>query len=145
MEAINSKISTTTKIWHYTNIYDSVIGNNCNIGSYCEISGAVIGNNVRVGAFGFICWGTTIEDDVFIGPRITILHDKYPPSKGKNWERIIIKRGAVIGGNVTILPGVTIGENALIGAGSVVTKDVLPNTTVIGNPAKEHIKKSKVA
>ena len=124
-----------TKIWKYCNIYDSEIGDNCNIGSYTEISGAKIGNNVRIGAFTFICKMVTIEDNVFIGPRVTFLHDKYPPSHGVHWKEIIVKEGAVIGGGAIILPGVTIGRNALIGAGSIVTKDVPDNVTVIGNPA----------
>lgn len=129
-------IGKGTKIWNYTNIYNSTIGENCNIGSYCEISGAVIGDNVKIGAFGFLCMGVEIEDNVFIAPRVTILHDKYPPSKGKGWEKVLIKKGAKIGGNVTILPGVTIGENTLIGAGSVVTKDIPDNSLAYGNPAR---------
>lgn len=136
MEPINTKIGRKTKIWNYTNIYDSEIGEYCNIGSYTEISSARIGNNVRIGAFGFICPRVIIEDDVFIAPRVTFLHDKYPPSKGIGWEDIIVKKGAKIGGNVTILPGVTIGENALVGAGSVVTKDVPAYSVVYGNPAR---------
>lgn len=132
----NAKIGPGTKIWHFVNIYDSTIGDNCTIGSYTEIGGAVIGNNVRIEANVFICRGTTVEDDVFIGPGTRTLNDKYPPSGGKKWQPVIIKRGARIGGGVIILPNVTIGEHALIGAGSVVTKNVEAYKIVKGNPAK---------
>jgi acetyltransferase-like isoleucine patch superfamily enzyme len=111
------------------------------IAPFVEIqSGAKIGNNVRVSSHSFICTGVNIEDDVFIGHGVVFTNDKDPTAKAaveKTWkmERTIVKRGASIGSNATILP-VTIGENALVGAGSVVTKDVPPNTIVAGNPAK---------
>ena len=141
METINyiqmdSVFGLGTKIWKYTNIYDSEIGDNCSIGSYTEIGNAKIGNNVRIGAYCFLCKGVEIEDDVFLAPRVTFLHDKYPPSGGEYWGKILVKKGAVIGGNATVLPNVTIGKNAVIGAGSVVTKDVAEGITVIGNPAR---------
>jgi len=96
-----------------------------------------IGNKVSIQAFTFIPTGVTIEDDVFLGPRVTFLNDFYPPSYGKHWRNTIVKKGAAIGGGAIVLPGVTVGEHALVGAGSVVTKDVGDNIIVCGNPAHE--------
>lgn len=119
-----------------SNIQDCTIGEGCKIHSHVWIgNGVVIGDRVKIQAFSFIPTGVTIEDDVFIGPRVTFTNDKYPPS-GK-WSNTIVKKGASIGACATILPGITIGENAKVGAGAVVTKDVPPNTTVVGIPAKE--------
>ena len=133
-----------TKIWepHLSNIHpDVVIGEDCVIHSHVWIGAGVnIGNNVKIQAFTFIPTGVTIEDNVFIGPHVVFTNDKYPPSQGKGWLPTYVKRGAVIGANATILPGITIGENSKIGAGSVVTKSISPNTTACGNPAKVHNK-----
>ena len=125
------------RIWQYTNIYNSaLIGRNCSIGCFCEIGkDVVIGDNVRIGAYTFIPEGVTIEDDVFIAPKVCFVNDKFPPSHGKSWEKTLIKKGAVIGANSTILP-IVIGERALIGAGSVVTKDIPPDEVWCGCPAK---------
>lgn len=134
----NCTIGKNTKIWDYVNLYGCSIGNNCMIGSFVEIqSGARIGNNVRVQSHSFICDGVTIEDDCFIGHHVVFINDNYPKS-GKPWKLlpVSVKKGASIGSNTTILGGITIGENALIGAGSVITKDVPPNAVVAGNPAK---------
>jgi acetyltransferase-like isoleucine patch superfamily enzyme len=97
----------------------------------------VIGDNCKIKAFVFIPTGVTIEDDVFIGPNVTFTNDKYPKTRGV-WEllEIRIKKGASIGANAIILPGLTIGEYALVGAGSVVTKDVPDYATVSGSPAR---------
>ena len=129
----------STIVYDYCTIGKEVeIGEHTVIGSHSVILGkVVIGSNVRIQSFAFIPSGTTIEDEVFIGPRVTILNDKYPPSKGKHWLPVVICKGAIIGGNVTILPGVYIGKEAFIGAGSVVTKNVKSKTRVYGNPARE--------
>jgi len=126
------------KIWDNCIISPEVtIGKYSSIGACSHILGNVkIGENVNIQSFAFIPSGTIIGDNVFIGPRVTILNDKYPPSKGKYWLPVFIDNGVVIGGNVTILPGVTIGKNSIIGAGSIITRDVPANVTVFGNPAK---------
>lgn len=134
----NVKIGNGTKIWHYTNLFNCEIGDNCIIGSYTEIGQDVkVGNNCKIEAYVFIPKGVIIEDDVFIGPHVVFINDKNPKASGE-WvlKETLVKRGASIGSNSTIICGVTIGENALVGAGSVVTKDVPPNTVVVGNPAK---------
>ena len=134
-------IGKNTRIWEYTNIYGCQIGNDCNIGSFVEIQNEVIiGNNVTISTHSFICSLVIIEDDVFVGHGVMTINDIKPPSfkrtgSKKDWKNTRIKKGAVIGSNVTLLP-VTIGENAQIGAGSVVTKNVPDNCVVAGNPAK---------
>lgn len=134
-EVQSENIGYDTKIWQFCVVLPGAkIGNNCNICSHCFIENKVdIGNNVTIKCNVQIWDGIVIEDDVFIGSNVTFCNDRYPKSHNKNWnlESIIIKRGASIGSNSTILPGVTIGENAIIGAGTVVTKDVPANTTVI--------------
>jgi len=136
-EIKNCKIGKNTKIWHFVNLYDCEIGDNCVIASFVEIGKAKIGNNCRIEAYVFIPEGVTIEDDVFIGPHVCFINDKYPKSKGE-WKlkKTIVKKGASIGANATILCGIKIGKNSLIGAGSVVTKDVPDDVLVVGNPAK---------
>lgn len=131
----STNIGTNTDIWQYCVILPNAqIGNNCNICSHCFIENKVkIGNNVTIKS-GVQLWdGVTIEDNVFVGPNVTFCNDKYPKSKNTNFklDPILIKKGASIGANSTILPGVVIGENAMIAAGSVVTKDVPANTTYI--------------
>lgn len=125
-------IDPSVKIHNFCEIKGNVtIGKNSVIGSHSVILGDVtIGENVRIQSFAFIPSGTEIAGNVFIGPRFTVLNDKYPPSKGWHWKPVIIKAGAVIGGDVTILPGVVIGAGAKIGAGTVVTKNVEPETTI---------------
>lgn len=137
----SKNIGKDTNIWQYCVILpEAKIGKNCNICSHCFIENEVsVGNNVTIKC-GVQLWdGIMIEDDVFIGPNVTFCNDKYPKSKNKNWkkENILIKKGASIGANATILPGVIIGENAMVGAASVVTKDVKDGSTVVGNPARE--------
>ena len=139
------ELDNGTVIWHpeLSNISENaVIGENCRIHSHVWIGDNVrIGNRCKIEAFAFIPPGVTLEDDVFIGPHVCFTNDKRPPSHGKEWSETVVRKGASIGANSTILPGITIGENAMIGAGSVVTKDVVPETTVVGNPAKPMIKK----
>jgi len=132
------KIGKNTKIWDFVNLYGCEIGNNCVIGSFVEIGKDVkIGNNCKIEKGVFIPTGVTIEDNVFVGPHVVFTNDKYPKATGK-WKlaNTLISRGASIGANSTIVCGVKIGENALIGAGSVVTKDVPPGMIAAGNPAK---------
>lgn len=131
----SSKIGENTNIWQFCVVLpEAQIGDNCNICSHCFIENEVkIGNNVTLKNGVFLYDGITVEDDVFIGPNATFCNDRYPKSKNKDFklEPILIKKGASIGANATILPGVTIGENALIGAGAVVTKDIGDNERFI--------------
>lgn len=132
----SKNIGEGTNIWQYCVVLEgAVIGSNCNICSHCFIENDVkVGNNVTVKC-GVQLWdGVEIEDDVFIGPNVTFCNDRYPKSRNKNFklEKVVVKKGASIGANATILPGVTIGENAMVGAGALVTKDVDRDCTVIG-------------
>ena len=129
-------IGENTNVWQFCVILpNAIIGENCNICSHCFIENNVkIGNNVTIKNGVAIYDGITIEDNVFIGPNVAFCNDKYPKSKNANFvlQKTIIKKGASIGANATILPGITIGENAMIGAGAIITKDVQNNSTVIG-------------
>lgn len=132
----SKQIGTDTNIWQYCVVLPGAkIGKECNICSHCFIENdVVIGDRVTIKC-GVQVWdGMEIMDDVFIGPNVTFCNDRYPKSKNKDFklEKILIKKGAVIGANSTILPGVTIGENALIGAAAIVTRDVGDNEKVIG-------------
>lgn len=134
---VHSKnIGEGTNIWQYCVILpDAKIGKNCNICSHCFIENKVVmGNNVTIKNGVCLYDGITIENDVFIGPNAVFCNDKYPKSKNKDFklEPITIKRGASIGANATILPGITIGEGAIIAAGAVVTKDVESNVIYRG-------------
>ena len=135
-------IGANTTIWQFCVILkNAVIGENCNINCNVFIENKVkIGNNVTIKPGVQIWDGITIGDNVFIGPNVTFTNDKYPVSKNANFQLVetIVKDGASIGANSTILPGITIHENAVIGAGSVVTKDVPANETWFGNPARKH-------
>jgi len=137
-KVVDCKIGTGTVLRHFINLYGCSIGRNCMIGTFVEIQkGVVIGNNVRVQSHSFICEGVTIEDDVFIGHGVMFINDNHPRANTP-WKLLPVKvnEGASIGTNATILGGVTIGERALVGAGSVVTKNVLPYSIVVGNPAQ---------
>lgn len=137
----STSIGQDTNVWQFCIVLPSArIGNNTNICSHCLIENDVfIGNNVTIKSGVQIWDGITIEDNVFIGPNVTFTNDKSPRSKEypEAFLKTIIMKGASVGANATILPGVTIGEGAMVGAGSVVTKNVAPNITVVGNPAKE--------
>ena len=143
----NVTLGRNVKIFDFVNLYDCEIGDNSKIGTFVEMQkGVKIGCNVKVSTHTFICEGVTIEDDVFIGHNVSFINDRYPRATtngrlqtDEDWECIttLVKRGASIGTSATILCGVTIGENAIVGAGSVVTKDVPPNSIVTGVPARE--------
>jgi acetyltransferase-like isoleucine patch superfamily enzyme len=135
-----SKIHPTVRIWHseLVNIYDSEIGEGTKIASFVEIGGAKVGRFCKIECGAFIPPGSVIEDYCFIGPHVVLTNDMYPDLlSGKPWnpQPVIIKRGARIGANAVILPGVTIGEHCLVGAGAVVTHDTEPESIYVGNPA----------
>ncbi|RKX68057.1 N-acetyltransferase [candidate division TA06 bacterium] len=143
---VNVKKGENVKIYDFVNIYGCEIGDNTKIGTFVEIQkGAKIGKNCKISSHTFICEGVTIEDEVFVGHNVSFINDKYPraAANGKlltegEWtlETTLVKKGASIGTSTTILSGVTIGENSIIGAGSVVTKDIPDNVIAYGNPAK---------
>ena len=134
------KIGTDTKVWQFSVVLKgAVIGNNCNVCAHTLIENDVfVGNNVTIKSGVYLWNGIHIEDDVFIGPCVTFANDKYPRSKQypDEFSKTLIKKGASIGANATILPSIVIGANAMIGAGSVVTKNVPDYAVVVGNPAK---------
>jgi UDP-2-acetamido-3-amino-2,3-dideoxy-glucuronate N-acetyltransferase len=143
----NVRLGKNTRIFNFVNAYGCSIGDNSKIGAFVEIQkGVVIGKNCKISSHSFICEGVHIEDDVFIGHGVMFTNDLFPratnpdgsPQTESDWSVVEtkVKKGASIGSNATILCGITIGENALIGAGSVVTKDVAPHTVVAGVPAK---------
>lgn len=136
------------KIYSFANLYGCTIGDESKIGTFVEIQAGVrIGRRVKISSHSFICEGVTIEDNVFIGHGVMFINDRFPRATtpagelqtASDWTIVptIVKKGASIGSNATLLCGVTIGEGAIVGAGSVVTKDVPPNTIVAGNPARE--------
>lgn len=133
-------IGENTCIWQYVVILEKAkIGSNCNINCHCFIENdVIIGNNVTVKSGVYIWDGIRIEDNVFIGPNVTFVNDKYPKSKHypEKFQNTVIEKGASIGAGTVVLGGVTIGENSLIGAGSVVTKNIPAKTLWYGNPAK---------
>lgn len=134
----DAEIGEGCRIHDQVNLYKCKIGKNTKIDAYVYVEqDVVIGSNCKIRPFVFIPTGVTIEDDVFIGPNVTFTNDKYPQTHG-NWKLIPtrVERGASIGANTVILPGITIGEKAVVGAGSVVTKDVPPHSIVAGNPAR---------
>ena len=127
-----------TSVHDQVNIYGCVVGKDCKIDAYVYVEeGVKIGNGCKIRPFVFIPTGVTIENNVFVGPNVAFTNDKYPRARGP-WKLLqtTIKEGASIGANSVILPGLTVGKNALIGAGSVVTKDVPDYAVVSGNPAR---------
>ena len=141
------KLGQNVSIHAFVNLYGCSIGEGSRVGAFVEIQkNASIGKNVKVSSHTFICEGVTIEDDVFVGHNVSFINDKYPrattdggtPQTEADWSVIktVVKRGASIGTSSTILCGITIGENAVVGAGSVVTHDVPANAIVAGNPAR---------
>ena len=145
--AADVKLGENVKLARFINLYGCSVGDNTKIGTFVEIQkNASVGRNCKISSHSFICEGVVIEDNVFIGHGVMFINDSYPRATigdGKlqteaDWkvERTLIRKGASIGSGATILPNITIGENALIGAGSVVTKDVPANAVVAGNPAR---------
>ena len=141
------KLGQGVKLSKFINLYGCQIGDETKIGAFVEIQkNASVGRRCKISSHTFVCEGVTIEDNVFIGHGVTFINDSYPrattPDGGlqteKDWhvETTIVKCGASIGSGATILSKVIIGENAIVGAGSVVTRDVPPNTIVAGNPAQ---------
>ena len=141
------KLGQGVKLSQFINLYGCQIGDETKIGAFVEIQkNATVGRRCKISSHTFVCEGVTIEDNVFIGHGVTFINDSYPrattPDGGlqteKDWrvETTVVKKGASIGSGSTILSKVVIGENAIVGAGSVVTRDVPPNVIVAGNPAK---------
>ena len=132
------EIGENTIIRDHVNLYKCKVGKNCKIESFVYIEeGVVIGDNCKIKPFVFIPTGVTIGNGVFIGPNVTFTNDKYPKTAGA-WTQVntLVKSGASLGANCVILPGVTVGQGALIGSGAVASKDVPDRAIVIGNPAK---------
>jgi UDP-2-acetamido-3-amino-2,3-dideoxy-glucuronate N-acetyltransferase len=141
------KLGENVTIYNFVNLYGCEIGDETRIGCFVEIQkNAKIGKRCKISSHTFICEGVTVEDNVFIGHNVTFINDKLPRATNGNgllkseedWEvePIVVKKGASVGSGSTLLSNITIGENAVIGAGSVVTRDVPPNTIVAGNPAR---------
>ena len=141
------KLGKNVKLSKFINLYGCEVGDNTKIGAFVEIQkNARVGNNCKISSHTFICEGVTIEDDVFVGHGVTFINDRYPRATTAtgalqteaDWsvEATVIKKGASIGSGATILAGISVGEKAMVGAGSVVTKSVAPNTVVAGNPAR---------
>ena len=145
----NVKLGKDVKIFDFVNLYGCSIDDNSKIGTFVEIQkNASVGKNTKISSHTFICEGVHIGDNVFIGHNVTFINDKYPRSANPDgsmqteadWKVVetVIKNGASVGSSSTILCGVTVGENAIVGAGAVVTKDVPANTVVAGSTCKSN-------
>jgi acetyltransferase-like isoleucine patch superfamily enzyme len=145
--SLDVKLGENVKLSKFINLYGCEIGDNTKIGAFVEVQkNAKIGKNCKISSHTFVCEGVTIEDQVFVGHSVAFINDSYPRASTEDgslqteadWkvEKTLVKKGASIGSGCTILANVTIGEHALVGAGSVVTKDVPPNAIVAGNPAR---------
>ncbi|SDS27052.1 acyltransferase [Opitutus sp. GAS368] len=143
---VNVEAGENVRIFNFVNAYGCSIGDNTKVGSFVEIQkGAKIGRNCKISSHSFICEGVIIEDGVFVGHNVTFINDRYPRAVNADGSQqtevdwtvspTLVRRGASIGSSATILCGVTVGEGALVGAGSVVTRDVPPGAVVAGNPA----------
>ena len=141
------KLGKNVKIFRFVNLYGCTIGDNSKIGAFVEIQkNAFIGKNCKISSHTFICEGVHIDDNVFVGHSVVFINDRYPKAANedgtiqteKDWKvtKTFVKKGVSIGSGAVILGGVTIHENAVIGAGAVVTKDVPANTVAAGNPSK---------
>jgi acetyltransferase-like isoleucine patch superfamily enzyme len=145
--APNVKLGRNVRLFGFANLYGCELGDDVKVGPFVEIQkGVKVGNRCKISSHSFLCEGVVLEDDVFIGHNVTFTNDRFPRATNGNgqlqteadWNCLptLVKRGASIGSGVTLLCGITIGENALIGAGSVVVRDVPSDTVVAGNPAK---------
>jgi len=143
----NVEVGENVKIFDFVNLYGCRIDDGSKIGTFVEVQkGATIGKNCKISSHSFICEGVHISDNCFIGHGVMFINDRVPRATNldgtvqteEDWhmEETFIEKGVSIGSNATILCGIRIGENSVIGAGSVVTKDVAPNSIVVGNPAK---------
>lgn len=141
------RLGKNVRMFAFVNLYGCEIGDDTRIGTFVEVQkGARIGQRCKISSHTFVCEGVTIEDEVFVGHGVTFINDLLPrattesgqPQTEADWACVptVVKRGASIGSGVTILGGITIGERAVVGAGSVVTRDVPPDTIVAGNPAR---------
>jgi acetyltransferase-like isoleucine patch superfamily enzyme len=141
------KLGQNVRIGGFVNLYGCEIGNDTRIGAFVEVQkGAKIGERCKISSHTFVCEGVIIEAEVFVGHGVTFINDRYPKATTPSgqlqteadWgcQTTIVRRGASIGSGATLLGGITVGENATVGAGSVVTADVPPGTTVAGNPAR---------
>ena len=141
------KLGQNVVLNDFINLYGCTIGDGTKIGPFVEIQkNAVVGKNCKISSHSFICEGVAIEDEVFIGHGVIFINDKYPKATTEtgelqteeDWEVVptVVKKGASIGSNATLLCGVTVGRGSIVGAGSVVVKDVPDNTVVAGNPAR---------
>lgn len=139
-DVASKEIGQNTRIWQYSVVLDGAkIGANCNICAHTLIEGdVIIGASVTLKSGVYLWNGTRIEDKVFIGPNATFTNDPFPRSKAylEAFKGITVKQGASIGANATLLPGITVGANSMVGAGAVVTQDVPEHAVVVGNPAK---------
>jgi len=145
--ATDVKLGKGVRLYGFTNLYGCEIGDEVKVGAFVEVQkGAKIGSRCKISSHSFICEGVTLEEEVFIGHNVTFINDLYPRStdaEGRlqtesDWKCVptLVKKGASIGSSATLLCGITVGEYAIVGAGSVVTKDVPPYGVVVGNPAK---------
>ena len=141
------RLGKNVRVFGFVNLYGCTIGDDVRIGTFVEIQkGSKIGNACKISSHTFICEGVTLEDEVFLGHGVMFTNDRFPratgaggtPQSEADWTVVptVVKRGASIGSNATLLCGITIGEEAIVGAGSVVTRDVPPRTVVAGNPAR---------
>jgi acetyltransferase-like isoleucine patch superfamily enzyme len=145
--ASDVRLGRGVRISGFTNLYGCELGDEVKVGAFVEIQkGAKVGNRCKISSHSFICEGVVLEDEVFVGHNVTFINDRYPRATNAdgtlqteaNWECVPtrVKRGASIGSGATLLCGITVGERAVVGAGSVVTKDVPPGAVVAGNPAR---------
>lgn len=145
--ASDVRLGVGVRVHGFTNLYGCEVGDESRIGTFVEIQrGARVGKRCKISSHTFVCEGVTIEDDVFVGHNVTFVNDRFPratngegrPQTESDWscQQTLVRRGASIGSGATLLGGVTVGEFAMVGAGSVVTKDVPAHTVVAGNPAR---------